>query len=162
MTRISLCSGLLLRGDCVLLVRTVYPGEPKALWTLPGGRQETGETIAETVVREFREETSLDVRIGPLAYVSESVDDSRGLHVVNCTFWVTEPDPSLAVRSQDRAVVEIRFVPAAQAPELLRADVLRIPVAAALSGQPGARYFSFKAADIRVPFFSSTPAAAEG
>jgi ADP-ribose pyrophosphatase YjhB (NUDIX family) len=32
------------------------------LWALPGGAMEIGESIAETVVREVREETGLDVR----------------------------------------------------------------------------------------------------
>ena len=32
------------------------------LWALPGGGMETGESIAETVVREVREETGYDVR----------------------------------------------------------------------------------------------------
>jgi len=32
-------------------------------WTIPGGRQEVGETLEETAVREVFEETGLEVRI---------------------------------------------------------------------------------------------------
>jgi 8-oxo-dGTP pyrophosphatase MutT (NUDIX family) len=32
------------------------------LWSIPGGAMEAGESIAETVVREVKEETGLDVR----------------------------------------------------------------------------------------------------
>ena len=32
-------------------------------WALPGGRAEPGETVEETVVREVKEETGLDVEI---------------------------------------------------------------------------------------------------
>jgi hypothetical protein len=54
-------------------------------------------------------------------------------------------------------VVEVRFVPIAQAPALLRADVLRIPVEAALNGRLNGRYFSFRAEDVVEPFFRGQP-----
>jgi 8-oxo-dGTP pyrophosphatase MutT (NUDIX family) len=34
-----------------------------ALWALPGGTMDVGERIAQTVVREAREETGLDVEV---------------------------------------------------------------------------------------------------
>jgi ADP-ribose pyrophosphatase YjhB (NUDIX family) len=154
---IRLCTGLLRRGSDVLLARCRYDGEPQPLWVLPGGRQEDGETIAQAVIREFREESSLAIRIDELAYVSESIDIPRELHVVNCTFLVSERDahaPQPVPR--DEKVVEVRFVPAADAPALLAADVLRVPVAAALSGDPHPRYFAFAASDVAVPFFGRT------
>jgi len=154
---IQLCTGLLRRGDDVLLVRCRYDDEAKPLWVLPGGRQEDGETIAQAVMREFREETSLGIEIEGLLYVSESIDERRGLHVVNCTFSVHERDVRAAQPVPlDPKVVEVRFVPIADAPALLAADVLRVPVAAALSGDPHPRYFAFKASDIAVPFFGRT------
>jgi len=36
------------------------------LWTIPGGTMIPGETIAETAVREVKEETGLDVEVGSL------------------------------------------------------------------------------------------------
>jgi ADP-ribose pyrophosphatase YjhB (NUDIX family) len=59
-------------GDRVLLVeRGQPPGE--GLWTVPGGRQEPGETLAQAVAREVREETGLVVEVGPLACVVERI-----------------------------------------------------------------------------------------
>ena len=154
---IRLCTGLLRRGDDVLLVRCRYDGERQPLWVLPGGRQEDGETVAQAVVREFREETSLAIEVEALLYVSESIDERRGLHVVNCTFSVRERDArGTKPTPRDPKVVEVRFVPVADAPALLAADVLRVPVAAALSGDPHPRYFAFKATDVAVPFFGRT------
>ena len=155
--RIALCSGLLVRDGAVLLVRCRYAGEDEALWTLPGGRQEPAETIAEAVIREFAEETSLDVGIGSLAYVSESFDEPRKLHVLNCTFFMRDHQPASVPQPRDPKVLEARFVHIAQAPQLLEADVLRIPVAAALSGSLETRYFSFRADEIAVPFLGRRP-----
>ena len=35
----------------------------KGYWALPGGRMEPGETVEQTIVREVKEETGLDVTI---------------------------------------------------------------------------------------------------
>jgi 8-oxo-dGTP diphosphatase len=156
LTKIQLCSGLLIRDNQLLLVRCTYPGQAQPLWVLPGGRQELDETIEETVVREFDEETSLQIRPAGLAYVSESVDPGIGYHVVNCTFYIEEIGPAQPPRSRDPAVVDVRFVPVEDAAGLLEADVLAIPVSAALRGDLGRRYFSFRSDEVKVPFFNRT------
>ncbi|MFK3983511.1 NUDIX hydrolase [Micromonospora sp. NPDC050397] len=45
--------------DRVLLIQRTDNG----LWALPGGAQDVGESIAQTVVRETREETGIDVEV---------------------------------------------------------------------------------------------------
>lgn len=63
----------------VLLVRRARP--PGAgLWTVPGGKLEPGETLAQAVAREVREETGLVVEVGALACVVERIGD--GYHYV--------------------------------------------------------------------------------
>jgi ADP-ribose pyrophosphatase YjhB (NUDIX family) len=146
---------LLQRGPELLIVKSLYTADRLPLWTLPGGRQEEGESIAQTVVREFNEETSLGVDVVRLAYVSESVDRPNDLHVVNCTFWMSESDASAPPRPNDPKIAEVRFAPAAAAIELLRADVLRIPVTAALLGADGVPYYWFDSDTVAVPFFPS-------
>jgi len=48
--------------DMILLIkRDTVPF--KGYWALPGGRAEPGETVEQTIVREVKEETGLDVAI---------------------------------------------------------------------------------------------------
>lgn len=52
------------QGRLLLIRRGHEPGA--GLWSIPGGRIETGETDAEALVREMLEETSLTVQVGRL------------------------------------------------------------------------------------------------
>jgi mutator protein MutT len=74
--------GVVIREGRALLIRR--GSEPlKGQWSIPGGTLELGETIAEGIVRELREETGLDVRVLELIEVFERIfpgppaDDAR-------------------------------------------------------------------------------------
>ncbi|WP_437929703.1 NUDIX hydrolase [Sorangium sp. So ce291] len=56
----------------VLLIRRARP-PLEGSWSLPGGRVEPGERLADAVTREIREETGLEIRVGPLVEVVEIV-----------------------------------------------------------------------------------------
>lgn len=63
---------VVLRGDEVLLIQRGKP--PKAGdWSIPGGAQHLGETVAEAALREVREETGLAVRLGERLGVVDSI-----------------------------------------------------------------------------------------
>ncbi len=64
--------GLLLRGGAMLLAahRGLLPGQA-AFWSPPGGGWQFGESLKEALVREFREETGLAVRVGRFLHLHE-------------------------------------------------------------------------------------------
>jgi 8-oxo-dGTP pyrophosphatase MutT (NUDIX family) len=53
----------IVRDEHLLLLRCTLPGEP-AFWTLPGGGGEAGESDAQAVAREVREELGVTVEVG--------------------------------------------------------------------------------------------------
>ena len=61
-------AGICLRNGRVLLQTTT--GEDRS-FAFPGGHVSFGETNEQTLIREFREETGLDIRVGELKWVAE-------------------------------------------------------------------------------------------
>lgn len=56
-----------LDGGIVLLRRGVEPAMGK--WVFPGGYVDRGESVSEAAIRETKEESQLDVQLGPLLNV---------------------------------------------------------------------------------------------
>ena len=61
-------AGICLRNGRVLLQTTT--GEDRS-FAFPGGHVSFGDTNEQTLIREFREETGLDIRVGELKWVAE-------------------------------------------------------------------------------------------
>ena len=148
--RIHLCTGLLERDDRILLVANAYPNHTRLLWNLPGGRQDGRETCSMTVARELREECSLDVRVGELAYVAESFDVSTNTQFTAFCFRI-EADGEPVVPPDDAHVREYRWVPRSELAEILHVGVVREPLIAYLA-DPTHRYFGYLDAGITIAF----------
>jgi ADP-ribose pyrophosphatase YjhB (NUDIX family) len=65
-------SAAIIRDGKVLLVQRARP-PANGLYSLPGGVVEVGETLAEAVAREVREETSLEIEPVALAGFRETI-----------------------------------------------------------------------------------------
>ena len=60
------------KEDRVLLVRRGKPPR-EGQWSLPGGRQRLGERIEAAACREVREEAGIEIAVGPLVDVVDSI-----------------------------------------------------------------------------------------
>lgn len=98
---------LVVRDESVLLTRISSRGHEPGAWTLPGGGVDHGEAPADAVRREVREETGLEVVVGPLLGAPHvhltgtapngRVEDFHGIQLVYLATAdgeprVTEPD----------------------------------------------------------------------
>ena len=90
-------------GRVLLVERARPPGA--GLWSVPGGKLEGAETLAQAVAREVREETGLLVEVGALACVVERIGDDH--HFVILDYLARQIGGTLAAASDARAA---RFV----------------------------------------------------
>ena len=112
--RPELCVGAIaVDEDQILLVRRGH-GPAQGEWSVPGGRVEAGETLAEAVVRELAEETGLQGVCDSLAGWVERFGD--GFHYVILDFHVTIIEGSDPVAGDDAA--EVAWVPLSQVTDL--------------------------------------------
>ncbi|PQA60669.1 NUDIX domain-containing protein [Siphonobacter curvatus] len=83
--RVRVC-GIAVEDDRILLIRHKALFEDGPFWAPPGGSLEFGESIPQALVREFNEETQLQVRVGELLYVNEFIRSP--LHTLEVFFRV--------------------------------------------------------------------------
>jgi ADP-ribose pyrophosphatase YjhB (NUDIX family) len=94
-------------GQLLLLNQDTDTGRS---WSLPGGRLEDGETLAEALVREMKEETGLDVEPGRLLYVC----DHTLAMVVHVTFEARRTGGTVgdvAIGADTNPIRGVEFVP---------------------------------------------------
>jgi 8-oxo-dGTP diphosphatase len=105
--------GVAVKDDALLLVRRRNPPEA-GRWTIPGGRVEVGESLAQAVERELREETALEVSCRALRGFAERILPDH--HYVILDFDVVVVGDREPVAGGDASAVS--WVPLAEVPEM--------------------------------------------
>lgn len=90
-------------GELLLIRRRNDPARGR--WSLPGGRVEAGELLADALVREVREETGLQIAVGELAGILEVPQDT---HYVILDYFATVEGSSTPLAADD--ATEARWV----------------------------------------------------
>jgi 8-oxo-dGTP diphosphatase len=103
----QLCVGAIVIDDDQLLMIRRGHGPAAGEWSVPGGRVEPGETLAEAVVRELLEETGVVGVCGELVGWVERIGDDA--HYVILDFRVVTLEATEPVAGDDAA--EAAWVP---------------------------------------------------
>ena len=121
-------------GQILLLDQDTDTGRS---WSLPGGKVEQGEALADALVREMREGTGVDVAVGRLLYVCDHLPGGD-THVVHLTFEATRTGGAVGdvLAGADTSPIRgVEFVPLNDLPEHGFTETFRD---LALAGFPGA------------------------
>ena len=111
--RLRVC-GLYTENDRLLMVRHRGIGPTDTFWCPPGGGAQFGETAPDALVREFLEETGLEIEIGDLLFVNEFMQPP--LHALELFFGVHVTggslrqgiDPEMSL--DDQIIQEVRLM----------------------------------------------------
>ena len=110
--RVRVC-GILRENDQILLLKHDSIGPAGYLWSPPGGGVELGESITETLKKEFLEEVHLEVEVGQFLFTNEYIGEKY--HAIELFFDVRKlsgelklgNDPELS--SEKQILSEARF-----------------------------------------------------
>lgn len=118
--RPEVCVGAIAVHDGHLLLVRRGHGPAAGEWSVPGGRVEPGEVLAEAVVREVAEETGLEALCGPFVGWVERLEDA--FHYVILDFTVTVVGDIEPTAGDDAA--EAAWIPIGDVPEMRLVDGL--------------------------------------
>jgi len=94
------------KEDRLLLIRRAHPPR-QGQWSIPGGRQEAGETVQQAALREIREEAGIEIALIEVAAVVDLIerDGDAILHHYTIIDWLAEWRSGTAVAGDDAAAV---------------------------------------------------------
>ncbi len=94
-------------GKILLVKRDTVPF--KGYWALPGGRMDPGESVEQTIVRECKEETGLDVEVVRVIgeYVEKGIKDEVDYEYYPTCFLVKVVGGE--IKRQETEIQEIRL-----------------------------------------------------
>jgi 8-oxo-dGTP diphosphatase len=92
-TSVIVVGAAIVRDETVLCARRSAPAHLAGKWEFPGGKTEAGESDAEAVVRECREELGVAVTVGARVGADARIDDRFTLRVFLARLEPGQPEP---------------------------------------------------------------------
>ena len=104
-------AGILIEDDRILLIE--HTKNNRKYWLVPGGGVDWGESAAEALIREFKEETSLNIEVEKFLFISETIAPGKQKHVINLYFKIKKAENSSNIMKlgEEEMLTDLRFIP---------------------------------------------------
>ncbi|MFC0262811.1 NUDIX domain-containing protein [Fontibacter flavus] len=80
-------NGILIRDNHILMIKHKM-SEDRFFWNVPGGGMKFGSSVSENLIREFKEETGLEIQINDFVCAHEFLEPP--LHAIELFFTVEQ------------------------------------------------------------------------
>ena len=102
-------AGITIQGDEILLIE--HTKKDKKYWLVPGGGVDWGESTEQALIREYKEETNLDIEVKDFLFFSEAISPDKNKHVINLYFLVIVKNDSEPMKIGDEwNLSDLRYV----------------------------------------------------
>ena len=93
-------------GKYLLLLRSSKEDISPSSWDIPGGGREKGESLAEALVREVREETGIDLSLSKIFSIKKWNMDKGGIRIGGTDFLCVLDKCQKAVLSAEHVLAQ--------------------------------------------------------
>ena len=102
-------AGITIQGDEILLIE--HTKKDKKYWLVLGGGVDWGESTEQALIREYKEETNLDIEVKDFLFFSEAISPDKNKHVINLYFLVIVKNDSEPMKIGDESnLSDLRYV----------------------------------------------------
>ena len=103
-------AGILIEDNKILLIQ--HHKNDKKYWLIPGGGNDWGETTKEALIREYKEETNMDIEVDEFLFFSETISPDKKRHVLNLFYKIhrnNKNDSSIKL-GEEAVLTDLKFV----------------------------------------------------
>ena len=103
-------AGILIEYNKILLIQ--HHKNDKKYWLIPGGGNDWGETTKEALIREYKEETNMDIEVDEFLFFSETISPDKKRHVLNLFYKIhrNNKNDSIIKLGEEAVLTDLKFV----------------------------------------------------
>ena len=103
-------AGILIEDNKILLIQ--HYKNNKKYWLMPGEGNDWGETAKEALIREYKEETNMDIEVDEFLFLSETIFPNKERHILNLFFKIHRINKNNdAIKLGEEAILtDLKFV----------------------------------------------------